>query len=348
MRLGVIDVGSNTVHLLVVDAHYGGHPLPAYSHKMELRLSENLDADGSIGPAFTKQLTRFLAECVVIAEEQGVLDLMAFATSAIREAANGDAVLEQVSRDSGVTLEVLSGTDESRLTYLAVRRWFGWSSGRLLVIDIGGGSLELSSGMDEEPDAAVSLPLGAGRITRNLLPGDPPTREQVRAARAAVRAEIGVAVRGVLRFGPPDRAVGSSKTMRSLARMAGAAPSGEGIYVPRTLRRKDLGDIIERLTPLTARRRAQLPGVSSTRAHQLLAGALVAEAAMDLLRVNKLAICPWALREGVILRRLDHLEDGPVLVPGQGEPGLTVLPGGAADGGAGAAGVDSGGAVVAG
>lgn len=322
MRLGVIDVGSNTVHLLVVDAYYGGHPLPAYSHKMDLKLSENLGADGTIAPAFTTQLTRFLSDCVVIAEEQGVLDLMAFATSAIREAANGDAVLEQVSRDSGVTLEVLSGSEESRLTYLAVRRWFGWSSGRLLVVDIGGGSLELASGMDEEPDAAVSLPLGAGRLTRDLLPADPPTPEQVRAARAHVRAEIAVAVRGLLRFGPPDRAVGSSKTMRSLARMAGAAPSAEGIYVPRTLRRKDLRDVIDRLAPMTARQRAQLPGVSITRAQQLLAGALVAEAAMDLLRVNKLAICPWALREGVILRRLDHLEDVP------GEPSQVVgMPG---------------------
>lgn len=326
MRLGVIDVGSNTVHLLVVDAHYGGHPLPAYSHKIELKLSENLRPDGTIAPAFAQRLTAFLAECLVIAEEQGVLDLMAFATSAIREAGNGEAVLAQVSADSGVQLEVLAGADESRLTYLAVRRWFGWSSGRLLVIDIGGGSLELASGMDEEPDAAVSLPLGAGRLTRDLLSGDPPTPAQVRAARAHVRAEIGVAVRQVLRFGPPDRAVGSSKTMRSLSRMAGAAPSAEGIYVPRRLRRKDLRGIVDTVAPMTARERAQrLPGVSPTRAHQLLAGALVAEAAMDLLRVDKLAICPWALREGIILRRLDHLDDLPVGVaepePGDGAAG---------------------------
>ena len=67
-------------------------------------------------------------------------------------------------------LQVLSGEDEARLTFLAARRWFGWSSGRLLVIDIGGGSLELAAGLDEEPDAALSLPLGAGRLTRDLLP----------------------------------------------------------------------------------------------------------------------------------------------------------------------------------
>ena len=86
MRLGVIDVGSNTVHFLVVDAYYGGHPLPAYSHKVELKLSENLLPDGTIGAEFGRALTQFLTECQEIAEEQGVIDLMAFATSAIRDA----------------------------------------------------------------------------------------------------------------------------------------------------------------------------------------------------------------------------------------------------------------------
>ncbi|MGV1007590.1 MAG: Ppx/GppA family phosphatase [Dermatophilaceae bacterium] len=307
MRLGVIDVGSNTVHLLVVDAHYGGHPLAAYSHKLLLRLSENIAPDGSICEAFTKRLAAFLGECLEIAEEQGVSDLMAFATSAIREAPNGDEVLARATAESGIALTVLSGRDEARLTYLAVRRWFGWSSGRVLVIDIGGGSLELASGLDEEPDASLSVPLGAGRLTRTYLPDDPPSAKAVKSTRALVRAEVGGVVRDLLRFGAPNRAVGTSKTMRSLARIAGAAPSSEGIYARRSLRRTDLGEIVKRVGPMDARSRAGLPGVSVTRAQQLLAGALVAEAAMDLLRVDQLDICPWALREGVILRRLEHL-----------------------------------------
>ena len=280
MRLGVIDVGSNTVHFLVVDAYYGGHPLPAYSHKVELKLSENLLPDGTIGAEFGRALTQFLTECQEIAEEQGVIDLMAFATSAIRDAQGGQELIETVSRESGVDLQVLSGRDEARLTYLAVRRWFGWSSGRLLVVDIGGGSLELASGLDEEPDAAISLPLGAGRLTRDLLSDDLPKPKDIKAARA---------------------------------RIAGAAPSGEGIYVTRRLRREHLGDIVKRLGRMSVAERAELPGVSATRAHQLLAGALVVEGAMDLLRLDRLDIAPWALREGIILRRLDHLEaDGPL------------------------------------
>ncbi len=308
MRLGVIDVGSNTVHLLVVDAHYGGHPLPAYSHKLELRLSENLEPDGRISERFGAELTRFLAECVEIAESQGVLDLMAFATSAIRDATGGEELIAAVARDSGVDLQVMSGRDEARLTYLAVRRWFGWSSGRLLVVDVGGGSLELSAGLDEEPDAAVSLPLGAGRLTRDLLPDDLPKPKHIKEARAHIRAEIGASVRELLRFGPPTRAVGTSKTIRSLARIAGAAPSADGVYAARKLRREHLARIVKQLSQMSAAERVALPGVSPTRARQLLAGALVVEAAMDLLRIDKLDIAPWALREGVILRRLDHLE----------------------------------------
>lgn len=307
MRLGVVDVGSNTVHLLVVDAHRGAQPLPATSHKIELRLSEHVTDDGHIADSGEEALARFVRDCLVVAEDQGVEEVMAFATSAIREAPNGEQVLERVRADTGIDLQVLSGEDEARLTFLAARRWFGWSSGTLAVVDIGGGSLELAAGMDEDPDAAVSLPLGAGRLTRDLLRGDPPTPGAVREARRSIRQRLAAAVRPLSKVGPVDRAVGTSKTMRSLARIAGAAPSSEGPYAPRSLARDDVTDIVARVAPMTAAQRAQLPGVSRERSRQLLAGALVAEAAMDLLDLERLDICPWALREGVLLDRLDAM-----------------------------------------
>ena len=154
---------------------------------------------------------------------------------------------------------------------------------------------------------AFSLPLGAGRLTRERLPGEPPTEGAVRDLRAHVRASLAERVRPLLTSGAPDRAVGTSKTMRSLARIAGAAPRDDGPFVPRTLSRQDLRAIVRRLAGLDTAARAQLPGVSEGRARQLYAGALVAEAALDLLQVEQVDICPWALREGLILRRLDHL-----------------------------------------
>jgi len=307
MRLGVLDVGSNTVHLLVVDAHQGGRPVPAFSHKAELQMGEHLDADNRLTEDCCDRLLDFVHEALRIAEDKGVRKILAFATSAVRDAANGDELLARIEAETNVDIQVLPGVDEARLTFLAARRWFGWSSGRLLMLDIGGGSLEVAEGVDEEPDHAVSLPLGAGRLTRDWLPGDPPSAETVRALRRHVRAEIATAAGMLLRDGPPNHAVATSKTFRQLARIAGAAPSNEGSYVRRVLKHADVTALAERLPKLTVAERRDLPGVSQGRAHQLAAGAILADAAMDLLSLPELEICPWALREGVILRQLDVL-----------------------------------------
>ncbi|MGW0712622.1 Ppx/GppA phosphatase family protein [Streptomyces sp. NPDC002643] len=307
MRLGVLDVGSNTVHLLVVDAHPGARPLPAHSHKVELRLAQLLDDAGAIDPKGVEKLIGVVHEALQAAEDKGVEEMVPFATSAVREASNADEVLTRVKAETGVELQVLTGEEEARLTFLAVRRWFGWSAGKLLVLDIGGGSLEIAYGMDEEPDTAVSLPLGAGRLTAGWLPGDPPTPDDIRALRRHVRAQIARTVGEFSRFGAPDHVVATSKTFKQLARIGGAARSTEGLYVQRDLKREALETWVPRLATMTAAQRADLPGVSEGRANQLLAGALVAEGAMDLFEVETLEICPWALREGVILRRLDHM-----------------------------------------
>ncbi|WP_071339191.1 Ppx/GppA phosphatase family protein [Streptomyces albidoflavus] len=307
MRLGVLDVGSNTVHLLVVDAHPGARPLPAHSHKTDLRLARLLDEADAITPDGVERLVESVREALAAAEDKGVEELLPFATSAVREAANGDEVLARVHEETGVALRVISGEDEARLTFLAARRWYGWSAGRLLVLDIGGGSLEIAYGTDEEPDVCVSLPLGAGRLTAGRLPGDPPDAEDVRALRKDVRTQIARVVGEFSRFGAPDHVVATSKTFKQLARLAGAARSAEGLYVQRELKRKSLEEWVPRLAAMPAAERALLPGVSEGRAAQLPAGALVAEAAMDLFGVETLEICPWALREGVILRHLDHM-----------------------------------------
>jgi exopolyphosphatase / guanosine-5'-triphosphate,3'-diphosphate pyrophosphatase len=308
VRLGVLDIGSNTVHQLVVDAHYGAAPIPASKSKITLRLAEHLDDFGRIETAAIEALVDFIGESSTIAEDLGVTETLAFATSAIRDAPNGRDVLAAVRERTGVDVDLLSGEEEARLTFLAVRRWFGWSAGRIIVVDIGGGSLEIASGADEEPDVAISLPLGAGRLTRDFFTEDPPAPEQVRALRRHVRASIADVAGRLLRVGEPRLAVATSKTMRQLARITGAAPSDAGPYVRRVLARGDLHTWVPKLAEMTSGERCRLPGVSESRAPQLVAGAIVAESVMDLLSLDAFDIGPWALREGVILRRLDGLE----------------------------------------
>ena len=218
--------------------------------------------------------------------------------------------------ETGVALQVLSGRDESRLTFLAVRRWYGWSAGRIINIDIGGGSLELSNGVDEEPEVALSLPLGAGRLTREWLPDDPPGRRRVGMLRDWLATEVAESAAEVLKAGNPDLAVATSKTLRSLARLTGAAPSGAGPRVKRTLTATGLRQLIAFISRMTAADRAELEGVSAERAPQIVAGALVAEASMKALDIESVDICPWALREGLILRKLDSEADGSGFVGG--------------------------------
>jgi len=307
MRLGVLDIGSNTGHLLVVDAHRGAAPLPAYSVKEPLRLTEHLDPDGAVDPSGINALLKFVRQAQEVAEDKGCEVLFAFATSAIRDARNGDAVLEAVREQTGLTLQVLAGSEEASLTFLAVRRWFGWSYGRVAVFDIGGGSLEIAAGDEETPDVAQSLPLGAGRLTREWLGGGECSPDRLRELRRHVRSEIARGAGAVLRSGTADHAVATSKTLRSLARICGAAPSAEGPYVRRVLARSALAERLPALCAMSVEEIAALPGVSANRAHQIVAGAVVADAVMDLFDVAELEVCPWALREGVILERLDAL-----------------------------------------
>ncbi len=305
MRLGVLDIGSNTVHLLLVDAHPGARPVPFATHKRPLQLVSHLDSQGAITPAGQDELVHFVLEAKKFAEERHAEDLLAFCTSAIRESTNGEQVLARVREEAGVELQELSGDQEAAVTFQAVRRWYGWGAGTLLSLDIGGGSFELALGSDELPERALSIPLGAGRLTRDWLPEDPPSAKSVKDVRQYIRATLKEAVRGFRPLGAPDLVAGSSKTFRSLARLAGASPSAAGPFVQRELRLDDLSLWTRRLSAMSAADRAHLDGVSEIRARQVLAGALVAEAAMEAFGVESMKICPWALREGLLLRRFD-------------------------------------------
>ncbi|HEV7978281.1 Ppx/GppA phosphatase family protein [Amycolatopsis sp.] len=316
MRLGVLDVGSNTVHLLVVDAHRGAHPTPMHSEKSVLRLAEQITKAGDLSRTGGDDLVRAVGAAKDAAIRLGCGDVMAFATSAVREAKNSAKVLGKVADETGVELRVLSGVDEARLTFLAVRRWFGWSAGKLLVLDIGGGSLEVAMGMDEEPELAESLPLGAGRTTRTRFSHDPPTRSELVATSAWLEEQLAGLAKKVTRLGSPDRVVATSKTFRSLARLTGAAPSAAGPRAKRVLTDTALSQLIAFISRMSSSDLAHLEGVSSSRSHQLVAGALVAQATMRALSLKELEICPWALREGVILRRLDHANGADEAVKG--------------------------------
>ncbi|MEN9324432.1 MAG: hypothetical protein RL414_186 [Actinomycetota bacterium] len=301
MRLGVLDVGSNTVHLQVMDAHPGARPNPTSSYKEELRLTEFLLENNTISHAGIEALYATLKGAIKHAKAQKVEELLPFATSALRDAKNGPEIIANINEMLSIDLQVLSGEEEAKLTFLAARRWFGWSSGRLLVIDIGGGSLEIASGTDEAPEAAISLPLGAGRLTKDFLKGDPYSEKSIRALRDYIESQLESVLPSLVRHQEADRAIATSKTLRTLARLSGDWFDGKG----NDIRIDSIRKICSKLSEMTDSERSKLPGVSANRARQIVAGAFVTESVMRNLDLRTLEICPWALREGLVLKFLD-------------------------------------------
>ncbi|MEU7647049.1 Ppx/GppA phosphatase family protein [Streptomyces huasconensis] len=306
MRVGVVDVGSNTVRLVVADAD-GQVPLPVHTVKRRLRLAQDVDRDGRLGEEPVHRLTEAVRDVQEEAHRWGVTEPFAFATSIVRDAPNRAEVLDAVESGTGLRLRTLSGEAEAELTFLAARRWMGWRAGPLVLFDIGGGTFEVAFGRSRLPDYAASLPLGAGRLTREFFDvQDPPRPRDIKAVRRQVRHQLrDVAAR--IRWEMPHTAVATSRTFQQLARLCGAAPGRHGPFVQRELGRRELGVALQELARLPAEHRAQLPGISAARAGQCLAGAVVAHTAMKLTGLEVLTVCPWALREGILLR---YIEDG--------------------------------------
>ncbi|HEX7307983.1 exopolyphosphatase [Lentzea sp.] len=285
MAVGVLDVGCFSAHLVVVERDL---TRPLLSHKVRLRLDRELDSTGAITAAGVESLC---AAVRAARKKAGDVPFLPFATSSVRDSSNAAEVMRKVARRTGVDLKVLSGKEEARYSYAAARHWFGWSAGPMVVLDVGGGTVELAAGFGAEPEFALSLPLGARTLTRSGLAVD--------EMRAEVRDRLAEAF-------PRDesaRAVGCSKVFEQLARLAGAR---NGVHGPRQLRLKDLEKWIPRLAKLSVRERAALPGISRHRAQQSLAGAVVAEGLMKVSGHDVVDISPWSTKEGLLLELVER------------------------------------------
>jgi exopolyphosphatase/guanosine-5'-triphosphate,3'-diphosphate pyrophosphatase len=265
-----------------------------------------LTPDGAISEEGVQALVAAVIRARAIAVTERVDTLLATATSAVREALNGDDVIARIEAALGQPLQVLSGEQEAELTFLAVRRWFGWDAGRILLMDIGGGSFEFAAGADEVPEVAASVPLGAGRMTVQFMPSDPPGEDAAAQLRAHAEAVLAPVAERIMALPRPDHVIGSSKAIRSLANLAGREVTGLG-FDRTVLSRSSLGSWIPRLARIPASARQELPGITADRALQIVAAAVSLHTAMTMLKIDELEVSPWALREGVLLRYTEQL-----------------------------------------
>jgi exopolyphosphatase/guanosine-5'-triphosphate,3'-diphosphate pyrophosphatase len=287
-----------------MQAHPGARPTPTTNLKTELRLTDYLDESGNISPLGVEELHKAISEAMIHAKEFQTEEIVAFATSAIREATNGAEVIKEISERHNIELQILNGQEEAAMTFLAARRWLGWSSGRLLILDIGGGSLEMAVGDDEYPEESISLPLGAARLTRTFLQSDPYTSKEVKKLEEFVKDALTTSLSPALSEHRADHFVATSKTFRTLARL------NEHWFKdnPKKLNISSLEKAIPKLLAMNNKERAELPGVSANRALQIVAGAIVAYSVLSKLELDEVEICPWALREGIVLKWLDWMK----------------------------------------
>ncbi|MEV8034278.1 hypothetical protein [Streptomyces sp. NPDC086182] len=274
------------------------------SRKVRLQLHETLDAKGRLRKSGVRSVQRAVAE--TLAEDRESLpEVYAFATSVIRDAPNREEVLAQVASATGTRLRVLSGEEEARLAYVAARRWAGARAGSLLVLDIGGGTVEIASGTAEQPCTALSLPLGARTVTRDWKLGEAVSSKRRLAEVRDHLSDRLAEVADLPRAEPDGRVLACSKTFTQLARYTTAGRDRSG--APQRLTLDDVRAAVGVLAENGSTGRARLPGISRHRAGQSLAGALVAEALMEACRATSVEISPWSTREGLLLERLGAL-----------------------------------------
>ncbi|MFF7884770.1 Ppx/GppA phosphatase family protein [Streptomyces sp. NPDC020794] len=308
-QAGVLDVGCHSALLTVVRSRPGHVMEPVFSHKVRLRLHETLDRKGRLDDAGVESVERAVAQAIASDPRLRGTDMFAFATSVIRDAPNRDEVIRRVARRTGTQLSVLDGEEEARLAYVAARQWVGPAAGRLLVLDVGGGTVEIASGTGDQPLSVHSLPLGARRITRDWMPGGiAPSKQGLTEIRRYLRRKL-EAVPDLPRAEPGTRVLACSKTFEQLARLAAAR--GKAQRSQRKLALPQLRASVPVLAAANPARRAKLPGISRHRAEQSLAGALVAEALMEACEAKAVEICPWSTREGLLLEHLATLHDTP-------------------------------------
>ncbi|WP_234337060.1 Ppx/GppA phosphatase family protein [Streptomyces xylophagus] len=298
----MLDVGCHSALLTVVRRSPGAVLEPVFSRKVRLRLHETLDHKGRLDRAGVRSVERAVAETVAANPRPRGPEVFAFATSVIRDAPNRDAIIAHVARTTGTHLRVLTGEEEARLAYVAARQWAGPVTRPLLVLDIGGGTLEIASGTGDQPHTVLSLPLGARRITRDWLPGNtaPPSR-RLAEIRKYLRRSL-EAVPDLPQAESGVRVLACSKTFEQLARLAAAR--GKAPRRGRQLTLPQVRAAVALLAAAKPSRRGNLPGISRHRAEQSLAGALIAQTLMEACGAKSVEICPWSTREGLLLEHL--------------------------------------------
>jgi exopolyphosphatase / guanosine-5'-triphosphate,3'-diphosphate pyrophosphatase len=304
VKLGAFDVGTNTVLMLAVE--YGGAGAPRVLADLAriTRLGRGVDRSGRLDPASADLTLATIEEFARRARELGVERIVAVATAALRDAADGREFIARVRERAGVTLEIISGLNEARLSHLAVRRGLDLDpAARLLIVDIGGGSTELIWAEPERELAAVSLQIGSVRLTERCVRSDPPSDSDVAALRDTVDGALD-ALAWTLR---PERLVGIAGTVTTVCAVAlGLETYDHAAVHGHALARAEVERALELFRSRRLAERKLLPGLLAARADVIFAGATILERVMTRFGVDEVTVSDQGVRWGLAWREIER------------------------------------------
>ncbi|OGQ81414.1 MAG: hypothetical protein A3F90_14500 [Deltaproteobacteria bacterium RIFCSPLOWO2_12_FULL_60_19] len=304
-RFAAIDLGTNTILLLVVELEKNGS-FQVITDRAEIaRLGEGVDRTGEISPSGEERSFATLKDYLRACKELGVDEIVVAGTSALRDARNGAAFIQRLKRELGLELRVLSGEDEARYSYLAVDRGLRLNAADVLVVDVGGGSTEFIWAKAGALHRSASLNLGSVRLTERFFHSDPPQAEEC----ARVAATIDPEIRGLLhrwgRTGPFDVMVGIAGTFTTLAAvMKGIKTYSHSEVHGSVLPLAEVERQVRLYQTKTVAERKQIAGLEPKRADVILAGALLIERIMKLFGMDSVTVSDQGIRYGLLYEKI--------------------------------------------
>jgi exopolyphosphatase/guanosine-5'-triphosphate,3'-diphosphate pyrophosphatase len=301
MRLAAIDIGSNSIHMVIADVTADGGIIVVERAKEMVRLARGVFTDGRISHESMDLGIRALRTFARLARARRAQRLRAVATSAVREARNGADFIRRAREETGIRAKIISGREEARLIYRAASHSLELHGSPYLLIDIGGGSVELVFVREGRPVWLESLPLGVARLTEQFLGTDPPTPKQRRRLKSRVAEELGHRLADVREAGT-TLAVGTSGTIQTVLAMVRAARGDEvGRLHGAVASTKEISALRREVLAHNAAARLDLPGMDAKRVDLMPAAVLLVDSILRRAGVTELLGCTWALREGILL-----------------------------------------------
>ena len=310
MKFAAIDIGSNSIKLVVVDAA-ASDSFAVLARKREIvRLGHETLLKGYLSREAIRRAAKCIRRLRSVANARGAESIVAIATASVREANNSARFVEKMEKKTGVRVAVLSGTEEARLIGLAASQGCSNRGVRTLNIDIGGGSTEISIFRKGQPLTLLSMKLGAVGLTERFLSSDPPRREQLDQLRREVRTALEMPARELRKY-EWDAATGTSGTILAVnaaLRLQSAGGNGSADQRKSIINLTNLTRLNAMLAVMNTAQRRHYAGLSIRRAEIIVAGAIVLEETMRALGIASLRTCDWSLREGVIIDRMRQLK----------------------------------------